>query len=275
MSWSGSYRTSRTKSTTSNDTRLVRGAWDASVAFIDGLPGTGRGRAMISPEVTVLLAPWRAVYVEVPKVACSSLKMAFAGLLGVDLDASEGDPHQANFPDAAVSTDPGGYLFPGFFAFAFVRNPWSRLVSCYRDKILGEVPGFTNFTLRPGVADCLARFEQFTASMSFEAFVEAVTGITDADADPHFRSQHTFVTNAEGGIALDFVGRFERLHDDFEQVARQIGLPAVALPHLQAVVRPATYAGFYTRATRDMVARRFAKDIELFGYCFEGMSKDG
>lgn len=123
------------------------------------------------------------------KVACSSLKAAFEGLLDIDLAPSGGDPHQAPMPTLEVSAVIDGALVPGVFAFAFVRNPWDRLVSCYRDKIGGEVADFTHFTQRPGVADCLARFPAFTAGMSFAAFVEAVTDIDDHEADPHFRSQ--------------------------------------------------------------------------------------
>src|SRR5262245_19417577 len=108
----------------------------------------------MGPEVTVLLERYAAIYIEVPKVACTSLKVAFAQLLGIDLDNSGGDPHQASFPSTAYSNYAYGPLFQDLFAFAFVRNPWDRLVSCYRDKIAGEVDGFTHFTSRPGVADC-------------------------------------------------------------------------------------------------------------------------
>jgi len=47
----------------------------------------------------VALTAYRAVYVEVPKVACSSIKIALAGLLGVDLEAAGGNPHAAAFPE--------------------------------------------------------------------------------------------------------------------------------------------------------------------------------
>ena len=61
--------------------------------------------------------------------------------------------------------------------------------------------------------------------MSFDEFVLAVESIPNEQADDHFRSQNTFVTNEEGRIAIDFVGRYERLADDFRLVANRIGLP--------------------------------------------------
>lgn len=223
----------------------------------------------MGPEICVLLQPYEAVYVEIPKVACTSLKVALAQLLQLELDGPDGDPHQTELPTIAYDITTGGPLFPGLFSFSFVRNPWDRLVSCYRDKIAGEVEGFTNSTIRPGVADCLARFEVFRANMSFEAFVMAVASIPDTEADAHFRSQHTFVTNAVGLVALDFVGRYETLLRDLEHVQQRSGMPGFRLPRLQAARRRVPYSEYYTSKTREVVAERFRADIEMFGYEFD------
>jgi len=154
----------------------------------------------------ILLEPYRAVYVEIPKVAFTSIKTALAEILGISLRSTGGDPHRLGWPTAEISSSHSAPLFPGLFAFAFVRNPWDRLVSCYRDKIRGEVNGYTYFTIRPGVADCLARFDAFVPDMSFADFVAVVASIPDDDADSHFRSQYTFVTDEKGKIGVDFLG---------------------------------------------------------------------
>jgi hypothetical protein len=221
------------------------------------------------PEVSILLEPYDAVYIEIPKVACTSFKVAFAKLLDINLEEAGGDPHQASFPAPLVPPSHAGLFYPGLFTFAFVRNPWDRLVSCYRDKIRGEVDGFTNFSVRAGVAICLEDFDAFTPDMTFDDFVAAVASIPDENADAHFRSQSTFLTNEAGEIAIDFVGRYERLHADFNHVQRMVGLPPIELPRLQAARNSARYADYYSPMTQRVVAQRFAEDIELFHYHFE------
>ena len=230
----------------------------------------GPSAAMMGPEISIFLERFDAVYVEIPKVACTSLKVALARLLEVDLDVSGGNPHVVDFPSPPeASCVDRERLYPGLYAFAFVRNPWDRLVSCYRDKIRGEVDGFTRFTVRPGVADCLAGFEGFFANMSFEEFVSAVASIPDSDADEHFRSQSTFLMTAEGNIGVDFVGRYETLEDDFKRVCGRVGLlSSVRLPRLQAARHATNYVDYYTVRTKNVVADRFGQDIEAFAYRF-------
>lgn len=205
------------------------------------------------PEITIFLEPYAAIYIEIPKVACTSFKVAFAHLLGINLENVGGDPHQICYPAPPAPPCLSGSLYPGFFTFAFVRNPWDRLVSCYRDKILGEVDGFTNFTIRPGVANCLAHYDAFFANMSFENFVHAVASIPDAEADAHFRSQYTFLTNEAGQMGIDFVGRYERLLSDFQLVQQRIGLPYIELPRLQAARYEVRFMDYYSTQLQKVV----------------------
>lgn len=220
----------------------------------------------MGPEIAVLLKSCGAVYVEIPKVACSSIKVALARMLNMSLE--DGNPHEMVFPSAACDLTDDGPLYPGLFSFAFVRNPWDRLVSCYRDKILLEVEGFTSSTIRPGIANCLAGFDEFWPGMSFTEFIDAVASVPDEFADAHFRSQHTFIVNRSSNVAIDFLGRYESLNNDLARVQKLANLPELKLPRLQAASTRVRYREFYTRRSRERVAERFQTDIGLLGYEF-------
>ena len=221
---------------------------------------------MLAHEYSIALPAYRAVYIDIAKVASSSIKTYIAAVL--ELDNLSGNPHEIVFSKPSQLASTGAQLFPQQYSFTFVRNPWDRLVSCYRDKICGEVGGFTQLADN-GVAHCLAGFPEFQAAMSFTDFVQAIASITDVRADEHFRSQADYVTNAEGSLAVDFVGRYETLAEDLDQVARHLRLPDnIVLPRLQAAPA-ASYIDYYTPATRDLVAGRYARDIELFAFRFD------
>ncbi|MEX0943548.1 MAG: sulfotransferase family protein [Pseudomonadales bacterium] len=206
------------------------------------------------------------MYIEIPKVACSSIKAAIARILNIDL--VHGDPHQTPLPSIHYELSEHGPLYPDLFSFAFVRNPWDRLVSCYRDKILLEVDGFTHSTIRPGVADCLAHFDRFFPGMLFEQFINVVASIPDEEADEHFRSQYTFIADRANQIAVDFVGRYERLFEDLNRVRELRQLPEFELPRLQAASSSVNYREFYSDRSREIVAERFKTDIAMFEYDF-------
>ena len=88
----------------------------------------------------------------------------------------------------------------------------------------------------------------------------AVASIGDEEADQHFRSQYTFLLNEEGRVAVDFVGRFERLPEDLRWLQERIGMPWTALPKLQRARAPMRYTDFYTPELRRIVAGRLISE---------------
>jgi hypothetical protein len=90
--------------------------------------------------------------------------------------------------------------------------------------------------------------------------------------------RRAFVNNYElysigGVVALDHVGRYENLADEFEAAMEKLGLAGrVKLPVLNTTAKPAAadgearYRGFYDERLRDTVADWYGREIEAFGY---------
>lgn len=210
------------------------------------------------------------VYLFVPKVACTSLRAAFVQLeSGVSLTAREVTHHQYRRIDRRQVRR---LRDQGWAIVGFVRNPWDRLVSCYRNKILSTpeaerlVADYSDEYVN-GVFRGFLPFKVFHRGMSFDEFVEAVCGIPDAQANGHFQSQAPWLKDEEGMLP-SFIGKFETLQEDFSRLCESLGRPS-QLPHLRPSGRH-RYEDYYTGRTQGMVAQRYAEDIEVFEYRFGG-----
>jgi hypothetical protein len=145
--------------------------------------------------------------------------------------------------------------FEGLFKFAFVRNPWDLQVSSFhhirreRPQFLGghtEFEPFLRWKLDP------ARPYQYHVDTSIER-------------------QTDYLIDLHGDLIVDFIGRYERLHDDFALACERIGIAPRMLPHARkATDRKQDYRSYYTDATAALVASHFAADIERLGYRFDG-----
>jgi len=212
----------------------------------------------------IVLHKFKAVYFFIPKVACSSIKMELGRAMGLIAARKYTDDelHRVGYP-----TTQRWKLkkYRHYFKFTFVRNPWDRLVSCYSNKIK-PTPEINNENFKDGVFREFDRYGVFRAGMTFENFAEAVCSIEDGDAQDHFRSQHTFLYDGDQPL-IDFVGRFENLAGDFALVQKKIGLPGTMLEQRMSSNRK-SYRDYYNPKTRQLVEKRFARDIDLFKYDF-------
>lgn len=140
----------------------------------------------------------------------------------------------------------GQEQFNSYFKFGFVRNPWDRVVSLYERKEALEL----------------------RAKMTFDEFVDWIqySSSTCIHSSPH-RYQLDWFVDPNGNILADFIGRFERLEEDWRFVAAKIGAPE-RLPHSRPNPRPRHYTEYYMDRSRDIVAQKFKVDIEAFGYQF-------
>lgn len=136
--------------------------------------------------------------------------------------------------------------YDDYFSFAFVRNPWDRLVSYYhyvtsrdhhhRNRLVAKLPTFADYL--------------------------------DYEARRGKSVQSKLLTDRSGKLLIDFVGRFENIERDFQAICRRIGVSA-SIPHHNCSTHR-DYRTYYDDRTIEMVARHWREDIERFGYTFEG-----
>lgn len=155
-----------------------------------------------------------------------------------------------------------GSEYDELFKFAFVRNPWDRLVSWYEMIVQNSQPPATPLNkLWSYVMSSATTFEEFV--------LRCTDTIEDIDGRKSFLyNQLDYITDRSGNLIVDFVGRFERLAADAETVFTQLGIAEEAMPHTNRSEH-VHYSRYYTDETREIVARRFARDIEFFGYRFD------
>jgi len=212
----------------------------------------------------------RYIFIEMPKVASSSIKLLLSNHEVAGLPVTVKDPHPRFFESTFVKPynldeETLNEIFlpsSGFFKFCFVRNPYSRTLSAYLDKIQ-TLPSH-----RKQILKALSRGDDpDTAKISFSEFADALMLQQEFQMDKHWRSQYS---NALGGaVRLDFVGKLENFEDDIEFVKERLD---IGLKTSDFVRRPhETKANekllkFYTEKEIKIVKDRFAKDFEVFDY---------
>ena len=139
--------------------------------------------------------------------------------------------------------------FAKYYKFAFVRNPWSRLVSCYAyDNLVTK-----DFQLG-------GKFH----GISFKNYIHE--RFTNGEA--HWSCPQVDYLKIDGYLVTDFIGRCENMQADFDFVCKAVGLPQIQLPrHRKTKHKP--YQEYYDKESEEAVRIAFQRDIDEFEYTFD------
>ncbi len=210
----------------------------------------------------MLVPEYDLLFVHIPKTGGQSIESYILGCLGRTwaerrpyLLRGNGDPRYG--PPRLAHLTAREYLHHGYcsrrrfqrcFRFAFVRNPFTRLVSEYHYRRLEGRVTFRSFVL-----------ERFPAP-SQDDYHRRIDGFR------HVLPQWRFVHDDDGRSLLSFVGRFEHLAADFAHVCAMTGLPPGPLPHHNRTRGGRPVAGYYDADTIARVRDFYAEDFCRFGY---------
>ncbi|MGR3318949.1 MAG: sulfotransferase family 2 domain-containing protein [Candidatus Anammoxibacter sp.] len=164
-----------------------------------------------------------------------------------------------------------------YFKFAFVRNPWDRLVSWYSmikgAEDISWLKALVNERKKKHYKQI--RYNKIWRyvldnSSSFEEFIVKCTDpneINKCAFNPFIYNQLDYVTDKDGKLIVDFIGKFESYENDLHLIFGKIGVKLQFVPHENLSLR-LPYSTYYTLETEMIVRERFKKDIEFFGYLF-------
>ncbi len=201
----------------------------------------------------------RYIFFAIPKTGTHSVRRALREHLGEEDLEQVGlfvhkrfpFPEFANIQHGHISTRQirpvlGEETFNSYFKFAFVRNPYDRFVS------------YCAFMSR----------ESDIFQTDPQRYMKYV--IREARPVEHllFQPQHQMVTDEQGWLELDFVGRNETMQASYDEICARLGIPSTTLERVNSS-RHRPWQEYYDRDLVGWVGDFYRRDLELFNYRFE------
>ena len=211
--------------------------------------------AWVEQEDKTLIPQWsrthNALIIQVSKAAGSGQTAALF----------EDEKVEAHCPASAYrAIDPDFYAQA--FVFAFVRNPWDRLVSAFHHIRFKDYP-YNRTVVK----------EDFSDIEDFDTFLDRLRGFAFRHkmlTRMHFMPQTYFICDRTGEIIADRICRFERLQTEYQSLSEHFPTPK-ALPTINTGKQASKdYRSFYKQDWAvDLVRSMYARDCDLFDYSFE------
>ena len=216
----------------------------------------------------------RFVYIEVPKAGCGTMKSTLGGLEAARMGAAmvgrvQEAPHDRmaatpfvkpfQLPPAMLEDVLAG---PNFRRFTVVREPASRLLSGYLEKIRQGLK-----QSEPIVEALQRKAKGITAQdVTLAQFLDVVCAQKSIDQDPHWRRQVDQV--GFGSVPFDAVIHLEELDRSWGRIGELTSTPGLKENFFCKFSTGAgsKVADYYDATLLAQVAKAYAQDYEAFGY---------
>ena len=187
------------------------------------------------------------VFHHVPKTAGSSITAALApfcnrwkGVLPEEIHGWQVQFHRIWMHTQLGIIKSAGELLAEYFSFAFVRNPYEVVVSAWDFEKIKDFDIYVEQQIFTGLQICARR------------------------------SQYDHLSDEEGNLLVNFIGRYENFAEDFYKIIEAIEVPLMLIPkrNIRKERKTQDYRKYYTPLSREIVEKKYKKDLEFFGYEF-------
>ena len=185
----------------------------------------------------MIVHKYKCIFVHVPRTSGTSIESEFG--INMDLKKSGKNISDKHLRASDIFNSIDESTWKSYFKFTLVRNPWDRVVSIFQQ------PGFRDINALSGKT--MGYFLKYYQPKPHEAGIQCMDYIDRDD--------------------LDFIGRFENRQQDVSFIFENIGYCNIQNIH-DRKTNHKHYTEYYDEQTREIVAERYAKDIERFGYEF-------
>ena len=193
------------------------------------------------------------IFVHIPKNAGESMEICLGGYrVKKKLWGIENGVVLQHLKACELQEKIGDQVFNDYFKFTFVRNPFSKCLSEYfwEKTYLNESLNFNDWV-----------------KLKLGDLINQSKNNIIMERQGHNLEQYKFIYDTSDNSLVDFIGRFENLQEDFDFICDKIGIPRQQLPHKNKS-KHKHYTEYYDNETKQIVAEKYAKDIEYFGYEF-------
>jgi len=148
-------------------------------------------------------------------------------------------------------------VYDHYFRFAFVRSPYTHAYSHYHFLKTYAYKKYANI-VNQQTFEAYLEWRLKSNQKAFRTRVQRFALLAD---------QTSFIYDQQGECLVNYIGRFEHIQQDCEQLAQQLDIPDLKLEHH----RKGTYKRNLTpselsQAERDLIHELYKRDFENFQY---------